>query len=135
MGKLVSIFHSKQQQYIQRRHENTTEWQKTKAKRIEKFLYFCESRQIKDLHKIQQKHFDEFVENLVIAGKSTETVRKYSMAVKEFCVRAHIKDIKISPNKAKKRKITKKVEKIVTILQRNNIKIDDTVRTQIAKIL
>ncbi len=135
MGNLITLFKTKNSVYMQRKHENTSAWQHTKAKKIEKFLYFCESKNIKDIHAISKKNYDEFIQNLIAAGKSDETVRKYALAINEFVTRAHIKDIKISANKAKKRKITKKIEKIVAILQKNKIKIDDILKAQIAKIL
>ncbi len=135
MGNLTSIFRQKNGVFLQTRHQNTNEWQKTKNNRIQKFLYFCESKNVKDMHQIKQKHFDEFLKNLIIAGESGETIRQYALAIKEFVARAHIKDIQINPQRAKKRKIKQKAEKIVAVLRENGIQIDDIVKTQIAKIL
>ncbi len=135
MGNLTAIFRQKNKIFLQTRHQNTNTWQKTKKNRVEKFLFFCESTGLKDMHQIKKKHFDEFLKNLITAGKSSETIRQYALALAEFFRRAHIKDIKINPQRAKKRKIKQKVEKIAAILQKNEIKINDILKAQIAKIL
>jgi len=77
MGKLISIFRQKNKKYTILKHENTTEWQKIKKNRVEKFLRFCESQQVKDIHQIRKKHYDQFIQYLSTAGKSDETIRKY----------------------------------------------------------
>lgn len=120
MGNLVTLFRQKNAIFLQRRHENTTEWQKTKAAKIEKFLGFCESKQIKDIHKISQKQYDEFSQNLVLANKTDETIRKYAMTINEFVLRAHL-NIKISPARANNRRKKKKLNKIIEILKQNEI--------------
>ncbi len=135
MGNLITLFKTKNSVFLQRRHENTDTWQKTKKNRVEKFLFFCESKQIKDMHSISKKNYDAFVKNLIAGGKSPETIRKYALAINEFVTRAHIPNIKINPARAKKRKIKQKVEKIAAILQKNEIKINDILKAQIAKIL
>ncbi len=136
MGKLTSIFRQKNKIFLQRKHQNTTDWQKTKNNRIQKFLFFCESKNIKDIHKITQKHFDEFSKNLVEGGKSPETVRKYALAISEFVARAHL-SILINPSGAKRRKIAKKVEKIIDILKDSGIESEKIkkITFEISKIL
>ncbi len=111
MGNLITLFKTKNKIFLQRRHENTSAWQITK------------------------KNYDAFVKNLIAGGKSPETIRKYALAINEFVTRAHIPNIKINPARAKKRKIKQKVEKIAAILQKNEIKINDILKAQIAKIL
>ncbi len=136
MGKLTSIFRQKNAIFLQRKHQNTNTWQKTKNNRIQKFLYFCESKNIKDIHKISKKNFDEFVKNLITAGKSSETIRQYALALAEFFRRAHL-DISVSPARAKNRKIAKKIEKIIDILKDSGIESEkiEKIIPEISKIL
>ena len=129
MGKLVTFFKNKNSVFLQRRHENTKEWQHTKAKRIEKFLRYCESKRIVDIHQISQKQYNEFSQNLVELNRSDETIRKYAIVIKEFATRAHL-NINISPARAKSRRIVKKINKINDILLKNEIQTE-----KIAKIL
>jgi len=134
MGSLVSIFRQKNKIFIIKKHENTREWEKTKMHRIEKFLRFCEAKYIKDIHQIEKKNYDMFIENLNKQNKSDETIRKYSLVLKEFFNRAHL-DINVSPNRSKKRRITKKMTKIREILTKNEIEISEQIIKKIEKIL
>ena len=72
MGSLVSIFRQKNKKYTILKHENTTEWQKIKKNRVEKFLRFCESKYIKDIHQIEKKNYDMFIENLNKLGHDAD---------------------------------------------------------------
>jgi|GEM_PF-1289222 len=139
MGKLIEIFRKKNDIFLQRKHKNTNEWQKTKAHRIEKFLEFCESKQVKDVHEIKKKHFDQFVKFLSENKKiSDETIRKYAMAINEFVTRAHLQ-ITINPGKAKNRKIEQKANKIVSLFKDkcNKLDIEDlkNLKSKIKEIL
>ena len=120
--------------YKQKRHGNTTNWEKTKVKRIEKFLRSCETQRVKDIKQAKQKNFDTFMQE-ISKTKSQETVRQYALAISEFATRAHL-PIRICANKAKNRKVRKKADKIIFLIeQKLNIKIPDDLTKEISKIL
>jgi len=132
MGNLIKIFREKNKIFMVRKHENAPEWEKTKNNRLEKFLRFCEAEQTKDIHQIRKKHYDQFIQYLSTAGKSDETIRKYSLALKEFFLRAHL-NIQVNPNHAKNRRVFKKLKKIEIILQTKEIS-DQKIENIIAEI-
>jgi len=115
MGKLLYEFHRNRKKYVQIKHQFSTKSQREKLNRIKKFLQFCENKQVGKINDLWQKHYDQFIEILSNAQKSDETIRKYSLALKEFFQRAHL-DVLINPNKAKKRRVSKKIEKIIKII-------------------
>ena len=115
---LIAQFHQNRKRLFHRRHENSAVWEKQREKHIINFLKFCESRyEITKISKIKQKHYDGYIEHLAREKElSDETVRKISLSLKDFFERAGLK-IKVAPNKAKKRRIQKKMEKIAKTLE------------------
>ena len=135
MGKLTYDFSQNRRKYFVQRHQFSEKSNQERKNRIIKFLRFCESKQIKKISDIRQKHYDQFLQTMNI---SDETVRKYAIVIKEFCARAHLDDIRINPTVAKKRKISKKTDSIIQIMKKY-VDINDTIieqiRSEIEKVL
>ncbi len=123
--------------YVRIKISNTKKQNREKIRRIEKFLLYTEKRfGVHKIEQIQQQHIDAFLQHLSGQGKSPETIRKYALATREFAKRAHLKGVYLNPNKAKARKLSRKKEKIITILQQHcNCCSDEDLRKIAADLL
>ncbi len=104
---------------LTRKHENTRRWERQRQKHVEQFLRYCENRWgIKKMSNIEQKHFDCYVGYLRQSkGYAGETIRKHCLSLRDFFERAKL-NIKVNPEKGKKRRIQRKMQKIEQVLRK-----------------
>ncbi len=120
MGKLIFSFSQNQKKYVVRKHQFSEKSNWDKVNKIKVFLMFCESKNVTEISNIKQKHYDQFIQNLSEKKLSVETIRKYSITIKQFAVRAHL-DLRIAPARAKRNKEIKKMKNIKNILKKYDI--------------
>ncbi len=130
---LVKEFLDNKRRYLQHKHQFSAKSEKDRQAKIAKFLKFCESQGINKIKNITQREFDMFVEQ-ELSNKSTETKRKYLLAVLGFSKRGHLQvAINIPKNISRTKK--NKLLKLVKILGLDINKISDEQQAQILRLL
>jgi site-specific recombinase XerD len=116
--------------YLRYKHQYSKDSNKRREQRVRAFLKFCASQGIKKIRDIQEEHYRRFVSE-VLNNKSTETKRKYLLALKEFFERAHL-PIKVNVQRNIQRTKEKKLLKLLQVL---DIKLEDLEHEKIQKLL
>ncbi len=130
---LLQEYLSNKKRYLQRKHQYSTKSERERQQKVIKFLKFCESQKITRIQDITKREFDMFIKN-ELSGKSTETKRKYLLAVREFSTRAHL-PIAINIPKSINRTKQNKLLKLVKILGLDIGEISDEQQAQILRLL
>ena len=128
MGKLKQEYLKKLRIYLRRKHETSKKSEYDRKIKVLKFLNFCESQGVQKIQDIKEQHFREFIKTLNV---STETKRKYLLALREFFDRAHL-EIAINVSRNIKSTKIKKLQKMIQIL---NIDIDSITEQQKNELL
>jgi predicted XRE-type DNA-binding protein len=93
-------------------------------------LKFCESQNVKSIKDITNDNYRSFV-STILSSKSTETKRKYLLALNEFFTRAHLNIVINTKNNISRTK-QKKLLELLGILQ---IEISEQQKNEILKLL
>ncbi len=124
-------FQDNKRRYLQHKHQYSAKSEKDRQAKIIKFLQFCETQGVDKIKNITQREFDMFAEQ-ELSSKSTETKRKYLLAVLGFSKRGHL-PVAINIPKSINRTKKKKLEKILAILNISEISSDQ--QAQILRLL
>jgi|YNPMSStandDraft_2_1061718.scaffolds.fasta_scaffold64461_1 site-specific recombinase XerD len=131
MGKLVQEYNRKLWIYLQKKHGISKKSESERKNRVLKFLAFCENLGVQRIQDIIEQHYRAFVES-VLVNLSTETKRKYLLALREFFDRAHL-NIKINVQRNVKTTKNKKLQRILKIL--GITEISDQQKNELLKLL
>ncbi len=130
---LIKEFLGNKKRYLQHKHQYSQKSERDRQAKVIRFLKFCELQRIDKIKDITQRELDMFVEK-ELSNKSTETKRKYLLAVRGFSKRAHLQvaiNISESVSRTKKNKLLKLVE----ILDLDINKISEDQQAQILRLL
>jgi len=100
--------------YLRRKHQYSKDSENRRKQKVLVFLRFCERLGVKKIKDIKEEHYRLFVAE-VLNSKSTETKRKYLLALREFFQRAHL-PIQVNPSGNVRRTKEKKLKKLLDIL-------------------
>jgi len=118
--ELLSEYEKNLRKYLRHKHQTTSDRSERDRKgKIKRFLKFCCKRGLKRISEIKQIDYDRFMQ-LNLASYSTETRRKYRLALREFFNRAKL-NVRVNPAKATRVEKEKKFEKLKSILKDCNI--------------
>jgi len=117
--ELVNEYLSKLRIYLRKKSDTSKKSENQRKNKVVNFLKFCESQNIKQIKDINEALYRSFVSQH-LNNKSIETKRKYLLALNEFFTRAHL-NIKISVQNNISRTKEKKLEKILYILDLNDV--------------
>ncbi|MCI4454647.1 MAG: hypothetical protein JHC25_06880 [Thermodesulfobacterium sp.] len=116
--------------YLRKKHQYSKDSENRRKQKVLTFLRFCEGLGVKKIKDIKEEHYRLFVSQ-VLSSKSTETKRKYLLALNEFFNRAHL-GIRVNPSKNIQRTKEKKLQKLLSLL---GINIQDLEHEKIQEIL
>ncbi len=112
--RIVDEYEKNLRKYLVRKHQYSKKSENDRKNRVIKFLKFCSTRGKKTIKDIEQADFDRFMDE--IKDLSTETRRKYRLALREFFTRAHL-NIRVNVQKATRLEKEKKFERLKEILK------------------
>ncbi len=115
MCELVKEYERNLRKYLRHKHQYSIKSEKDRKNRVVKFLRFCCSRGVRSIKDINKSDFDNFMQ-LELAKYSTETRRKYRLALREFFNRAHL-SIRVNVQRSTRREKLKKFEHLREILK------------------
>ena len=115
MCELIKEYERDLRKYLRHKHQFSVKSEKDRKSKVVRFLRFCCRRGIKSIKDIQKNDFDKFIQ-LELSKYSTETRRKYRLALREFFDRAHL-NIRVNVQRAVKNDKLKKFEKLRQILK------------------
>ncbi len=130
---LIKEFLGNKKRYLQHKHQYSTKSEKDRQSKVIRFLKFCELQGIDKIKNITQRELDMFVEK-ELSNKSTETKRKYLLAVLGFSKRAHL-PIAINIPKSINRTKQNKLLKLAKILGLDINEISSDQQAQILRLL
>lgn len=130
MGKLVDEYNKNLRIYLRKKSNVSKKSENDRKNKIVNFLKFCEAQNVKSIKDITNDNYRSFV-STVLSSKSTETKRKYLLALNEFFTRAHL-NIVINTKSNISRTKQKKLLEILDILQ---IDISEQQKDEILKLL
>ena len=128
--ELLSEYEKNLRKYLKHKHQVSDKSEKDRKGRVKKFLFFCCKRGLKRISEIKQIDYDRFMQ-LELAKYSTETRRKYRLALREFFSRAKL-NVRVNPVKATRVEKERKFEKLKAILSDCDI---EKHREEILKLL
>jgi site-specific recombinase XerD len=128
--ELIQEFEKYKRLYLRYKHQYSKDSNKRREQKVKAFLAFCAQRGVKRIKEIREEHYRLFVAE-VLNAKSTETKRKYLLALREFFQRAHL-PIKINLSRNIQRTKEKKLLKVLEIL---GIKFESLDYEKIQKLL
>jgi site-specific recombinase XerD len=114
MGNLTEEYLKYLRLYLRKKHQYSKDSENRRKQKVLAFLRFCEKQGVRRIKDIREEHFRLFVSE-VLSTKSTETKRKYLLALKEFFQRAHL-PIQVNPSGNLRRTKEKKLKKLLDIL-------------------
>jgi len=112
--ELLSEYEKNLRKYLRHKYQTSEKSERDRKNRVKRFLLFCCKRGKKRTNEIEQNDFDKFVQ-IELEKYSTETKRKYRLALQEFFTRAKL-PIKVNVVKSVEREKNKKLEKLKLIL-------------------
>jgi len=130
MGKLVDEYNKNLRIYLRKKSNVSRKSENDRKSKVVNFLKFCESQNVKSIKDITNDNYRSFV-STILSSKSTETKRKYLLALNEFFERAHL-NIVINTKSNISRTKQKKLLEILDILQ---IEISEQQKNEILKLL
>jgi len=130
MGKLVDEYSKNLRIYLRKKTNTSKKSENDRKNKIINFLKFCESQNVKQIKDINETLYRSFVSEY-LNNKSTETKRKYLLALNEFFTRAHL-NIKINVQNNINRTKEKKLTKLLHIL---NVNATEQQKDEILKLL
>jgi site-specific recombinase XerD len=114
MGALTEEYLRYIRLYLRKKHQFSKDSENRRKQKVLTFLRFCEQLGVKRIKDIKEEHYRQFVAQ-VLNDKSTETKRKYLLALREFFQRAHL-PIQVNPAKNARRTKEKKLQKVLNVL-------------------
>jgi site-specific recombinase XerD len=130
MGKLVDEYNKNLRIYLRKKTNTSKKSENDRKNKVITFLKYCEKQNVKNIKDITNDNYRSFV-STVLSSKSTETKRKYLLALNEFFTRAHL-NIVINTKSNISRTKQKKLLEILDILQ---IDISEQQKDEILKLL
>ena len=130
MGKLIDEYNKNLRIYLRKKSNVSKKSENDRKNKVVNFLKFCEAQNVKSIKDITNDNYRSFV-STVLSSKSTETKRKYLLALNEFFTRAHL-NIVINTKSNISRTKQKKLLEILDILQ---IDISEQQKDEILKLL
>jgi site-specific recombinase XerD len=130
MGKLVDEYNKNLRIYLRKKSNVLKKSENDRKNKIINFLKFCESQNVKSIKDITNDNYRSFV-STILSSKSTETKRKYLLALNEFFTRAHLNIVINTKNNISRTK-QKKLLELLGILQ---IEISEQQKNEILKLL
>jgi len=131
--ELVNEYRSKLRIYLRKKTNTSKKSEDDRKNKVVNFLKFCESQNVKSIKDITNDNYRSFV-SIVLASKSTETKRKYLLALNEFFTRAHLNIVINTKNNISRTK-EKKLSKILNVLNINDNDINQQQKEAILKLL
>jgi len=128
--ELTNEYLSKLRLYLQKKTDKSKKSQNDRKNKVITFLKYCEKQNVKSIKNINETHYRSFVSEY-LNNKSTETKRKYLLALNEFFTRAHL-NIKINVQNNVNRTKEKKLIKLLRIL---NVNATEQQKYEILKLL
>ena len=119
MGKLVSEYNKNLRVYLRKKSDTSKKSENQRKNKVITFLKHCEKQNVESIKNINETHYRSFVSEY-LNNKSTETKRKYLLALNEFFARAHLNIVINTKNNISRTK-EKKLTKILDILNINDI--------------
>ncbi len=126
---LVKQFLENKRKYLVYKHQDTAKYNKEKEQKVIKFLKFACMKDIASIQDIDKTVFIDFMRSM--SNKSTETQRKYRLALSEFIERAGL-SFRIAKNVDRQKE--KKFFKLKRLLERYGFDANQCKR-EIVKIL
>ena len=117
--ELVNEYLSKLRIYLRKKTNTSKKSEDDRKNKVITFLKYCEKQNVKSIKDITNDNYRSFV-STVLASKSTETKRKYLLALNEFFTRAHLNIVINTKNNISRTK-EKKLSKILNVLNINDI--------------
>jgi len=128
--ELVNEYRSKLRIYLRKKTNTSKKSEDDRKNKVITFLKYCEKQNVKSIKDITNDNYRSFV-STILSSKSTETKRKYLLALNEFFTRAHL-NIKISVQNNINRTKDKKLTKLLNIL---NVNPTEQQKDEILKLL
>ncbi len=128
--ELLKEYEKNIRRYLKHKHQFSSKSEKDRKNRVKKFLLFCCRQGVKDIRNITQTDYDNFMQ-LELVKYSTETRRKYRLALREFFNRAHL-SIRVNVQRSTRREKLKKFEHLKETLKDCDL---EQYRDEILKIL
>jgi len=117
--ELVNEYLSKLRIYLRKKTNTSKKSEDDRKNKVITFLKYCEKQNVESIKNINETHYRSFVSEH-LSNKSTETKRKYLLALNEFFARAHL-NITVNVQNNISRTKEKKLAKILYILDLNDI--------------
>jgi len=130
MGKLIDEYNKNLRIYLRKKSNVSKKSENDRKNKVVNFLKHCEKQNIESIKNINETHYRSFVSEY-LNNKSTETKRKYLLALNEFFTRAHL-NIKINVQNNVNRTKEKKLIKLLRIL---NVNATEQQKYEILKLL
>jgi len=130
MGKLVDEYSKNLRIYLRKKSNVSKKSENDRKNKVVNFLKHCEKQNVESIKNINETHYRSFVSEY-LNNKSTETKRKYLLALNEFFTRAHL-NIKINVQNNVNRTKEKKLIKLLRIL---NVNATEQQKYEILKLL
>jgi site-specific recombinase XerD len=128
--QLIQEFEKYKRLYLRYKHQFSKDSNKRREQKVKTFLRFCTQKGVKRIKDIREEHYRLFVSEF-LNSKSTETKRKYLLALKEFFERAHLPiRVNITKNIART-----KEKKLIKFLQVLGIKLEDLEYEKVQELL
>jgi len=128
--ELVNEYLSKLRVYLRKKTNTSKKSEDDRKNKVITFLKYCEKQNVKSIKDITNDNYRSFV-STVLASKSTETKRKYLLALNEFFTRAHLNIVINTKNNISRTK-EKKLTKLLNIL---NVNPTEQQKDEILKLL
>jgi len=130
MGKLVDEYNKNLRIYLRKKSDASKKSENQRKNKVLAFLRYCEEKRIERIENISESNYRSFVSEY-LNDKSTETKRKYLLALNEFFTRAHLNIVINTKNNISRTK-DKKLTKLLNIL---NVNATEQQKDEILKLL
>jgi site-specific recombinase XerD len=130
MGKLVDEYNKNLRIYLRKKSDASKKSENQRKNKVLAFLRYCEEKRIERIENISESNYRSFVSEY-LNDKSTETKRKYLLALNEFFTRAHLNIVINTKNNISRTK-EKKLTKLLNIL---NVNATEQQKDEILKLL
>jgi len=130
MGKLVDEYNKNLRIYLRKKSDASKKSENQRKNKVLAFLRYCEEKRIERIENISESNYRSFVSEY-LNDKSTETKRKYLLALNEFFTRAHLNIVINTKNNISRTK-EKKLTKLLHIL---NVNATEQQKDEILKLL